>query len=441
MLKKLPDLKILVKMVEVNGLKNTASILGCHQSTIRKYLKEFGLYSDLRSTSSPKLTKDELYELYFEKEMSFNDIKEKVGCTTHHLQSSFKKYGWKARSRKKTAIKKNRKHPEGIVIDAYKKYNSTVAAGLHLGMTPEGVACVLRKHSIPRDGNNHKAGGEIILTEWLREFGITDFIERWDDWDKEKILNRRWNHIDLYLPSQKAFIEFHGLTYHFDKEERDARKKKDFLKAYPDHTWHVIWDVHAFKKNIYPLLKEVLKRRLLNLPKLKVGDFSFREAPKITQSQKFLGHFHPLKGATFVDRGFEVTFKGVVVGVALFGPPQNAQEYDLEFKRLAFVPHIPKNLPSKFISWCMKQLPKDLEVVTYIDDEHQGSSFLGSNWMIVGTTQKKNSYVYKKGDEVLSRRKAYLLSKREGKKRSVWVKENGFFKELVPPKKVLVFFT
>jgi hypothetical protein len=131
----------------------------------------------------------------------------------------------------------------------------------------------------------------------------------------------------------------------------------------------------------------------------------------------------------------------VIVGVAAFGPPQNAgADCDLEFKRLALCGGLPPNTASWFIQKCVGQLPGGSRLITYVDSEHLGSSFKGCNWTQTGETNKSNAYHFENANkQQLNRRAAYEEARKANLPRSVWATQNGWRRVNELPKKIFTY--
>jgi len=427
-------------MLERVSLKEASALLCCAPATIKKRMKDAGLTTSLRAGTKVAIPKEKLYRLYFVENKSFNDIIGETGCTSYHIQSSFKKYRWTPRDRGTGNIVKSRPFSDQTIIKMYKQFESTVAAASELGMSCQGINHILRKHNIKRTGNlkAQKNGGERVVVGWLKEWGVGPILERWDAWDKP--MPSKWNHVDIYVPEHKIFIEFNGVNYHKNILERDQRKRKEFLAAYPDHQWLVVTDAQISNKSTKTVVKENLRHKFLEGP-LGVRDLQFYECDDHRYALYFLDKFHTRKRSSFHTRVFTIQLNGVIVGAATFGPTQHKDSgFDMEFKRLAICDQLPPNTASWFIQRCVDRFSSGTKLVTYIDSEHQGSAFKGCNWVLVGATKKCNSYHFAGPDnKVLGRRAAYLSAKKAGKPRSVWAIESGFKRVNDPEKKIFSY--
>jgi len=439
----LPESKVLFSMSKKHGVKGAAKLLNCNPMTIINRLKRDGLYKSFKITTKVAVPKKQLYDMYFNQKKSFTEIRKETGCSVWYLQNTFKKEGWQARSREDGITNAHRDFSDQHIIDTYKKFESSVAASSELGMTPQGVSHILKKHGINMTGNikESKNGGERVVVEWLNEFGISPIIERWNDWDPA-MFRYRWNHIDIYLPNHKIFIEFNGQSYHMKDHQtidRDERKKKEFLAEYPDHKWIVITDEEIMNKSKKVVAKANLHHKFLPDP-LSVKDLKFGRCTDKFYALCFLDRFHDRKRSHLNTDIFTIGLDGVIVGVATFGPPQDPEsEYTHEFKRLALCPGLPANTASWFIASCTKEFAVGTKLITYIDSEHLGSCFIGANWVKIGETISKNAYHFEKGAVVIDRRKAYQLAKESGMIRSQWARINGYVRVKDFPKQIFEF--
>lgn len=437
----LPQPDVLLKLIEAQGLQKTATLLSCHQMTILKRLKQAGLKHNFAGKTRVSVPKDTLYKMYFEDGKSLGDIVGITGCTIWHLQSSFKKYGWQAREQTKVNISKSRSFGDQHIIDVYKKFESTVAAASELNMSPQRINSILHRNNVVCTGNLKAAknGGEKVVCEWLGEFGVVPIFERWDGWDRGKILSQ-WNHIDIYVPGHKLFIEFHGTNYHAHLTERDSRKKNEFLAAYPDHKWVVVQDTQLMNRSTKTVTKENLRHLFMPLP-LSTSDLSFDLCNDKPYALNFLDKFHARGRSSFNTHLFTLSLRGVIVGVATFGPPQDiTMGFEFEFKRLALCGGLPVNAASWFIQKCVNQLPKGVRIITYVDSEHLGSSFKGCNWTCTGMTNPAHAYHFENAaGQQLNRRAATDKAQKANLPRSIWAMQNGWKRVNDLPKQIFEF--
>lgn len=404
------------------------------ESTVRSALTKRGVGFCKKDNSSYD---PQIYEEYFKNNKSLSAVAKIVGLPTSSVQERFKVNGWKMRPRGIGISLAHRNISDAEIILLYNKYPSTTVVAAEVGLSAASIHGILQKNGIECVGNakQHKNGGELLISEWLKEWGVEHTLN-WNDWDSSLISNR-WHHVDVYVPKFKMFIEFHGTNYHKDCRERDIEKKRDFLKGYPDHKWIVVTEREIRNVCTNAVAKENLRRKFCDTP-LSVSDLNFSICNDKDFAMRFLDKFH-VRGRSLANvYTFILSLNGVIVGVATFGSPQGTgQEYDYEFKRLALCPDLPKNTASWFISKCVASFDIGTKLITYIDSEHQGSCFRGAGWCFLNHTSSKNAFYFKNSDgETIGRRKAWRLGRREGLSQMQWAKKYGYRKVKEPPKQV-----
>lgn len=151
----------------------------------------------------------------------------------------------------------------------------------------------------------------------------------------------------------------------------------------------------------------------------------FRSINNFTASRFVVKHHYKHKaGASGFQYG--AYFDGKLVGVICFGKlASNTATYGVcgrekakdvwELNRLVMLDEIPKNSESRFIAWCLRQLPKGTIVVSYADTEqnHKGVVYKATNWVYTGLTKErtdidtgnKHSRHYDKGKVDYTKRK------------------------------------
>ena len=94
----LPPAEEILKMVESSTVTEVARTLGCCSLTIIDRLKRGGLYRSFTRKVGVVVDIEVLHDMYFNKMLSFREIRTELGCTQWHIQSTFRKQGWVPRS-------------------------------------------------------------------------------------------------------------------------------------------------------------------------------------------------------------------------------------------------------------------------------------------------------------------------------------------------------
>lgn len=114
---------------------------------------------------------------------------------------------------------------------------------------------------------------------------------------------------------------------------------------------------------------------------------------------QFLVEHHYLHRKAPVSFSFGAFFEDRLVGALTIGKPasytliegvagkENADRV-FELNRLFMLDDMPKNSESRFIGWCIRQLPKGLILVSYADTAqgHVGVVYKATGWRFTGTS-------------------------------------------------------
>jgi len=127
----------------------------------------------------------------------------------------------------------------------------------------------------------------------------------------------------------------------------------------------------------------------------------FKEINHTTISNFVIKHHYKHKAGAS-GWSFGAFFDGQLVGVCGFGKLAShtatrgvagAERADCvwELNRLVLLDEIPKNSESRFIGWCLRQLPKGTIVVSYADTakNHTGVVYKATNWIYTGLTKAR----------------------------------------------------
>ncbi len=102
---------------------------------------------------------------------------------------------------------------------------------------------------------------------------------------------------------------------------------------------------------------------------------------------------HYAKSVPLIEYAFGLFDKNnILQGVCSYGQPcrKIGQFVDLELNRLVVNENLPRNALSFFVSQTLKQLPKNLLIVSYSDIKHghHGYIYQATNWAYTGKTEK-----------------------------------------------------
>ncbi len=127
--------------------------------------------------------------------------------------------------------------------------------------------------------------------------------------------------------------------------------------------------------------------------KLVFQKIGYREAMDFVITHHYLHRTAP------TSYSFGAVWQRELVGVLTIGKPashtlingvagkENGHRV-YELNRLVLLDEMPKNSESRFIGWCLRQLPKDLILVSYADTAfgHTGIVYKATGWKYTGTS-------------------------------------------------------
>lgn len=113
----------------------------------------------------------------------------------------------------------------------------------------------------------------------------------------------------------------------------------------------------------------------------------------------FLTKYHYLHRRAPVSFAFGAFFDNQILGALTIGKPASHTMINgvagkenghrvFELNRLCFLDEAPRNSESRFIGWCLRQIPKHLILVSYADTayNHSGIIYRATGWKYTGTS-------------------------------------------------------
>lgn len=191
-----------------------ANYFNASRTAIKTRLKKWGvLNSDSNRRNRKVIPKDELYDMYWNKEMHPREIGEVFGCSFSTVHNYMRKYNIPFRT--KSEARKGHLNPiyeVGHSIESRKKMSEAFINGNRKSFGYSGNWGNCSKYVTPNQGEvTMRSGWEIKAADYLSLLGLNWYYEY--EWLK---LDTDTNYLpDFYIPSLDMYIEVKGR----DREE------------------------------------------------------------------------------------------------------------------------------------------------------------------------------------------------------------------------------
>lgn len=220
----------IIKMCE-NGLKQIeiANHFGVSQYAISSRLIKWGASNpDGNRFKRVDIPKNELYNLYWNKELHPREIGDIYGCSFKAIHDKMKKYGIPTRT--KSQARKGKLNPiygVGHTKKARKKMSLAFKNGRKMGYNNHWGRGAY--YDTPNQGRKWmRSGWEVKVADYLTDQGINWYYEyEWLDIGQEKHYLP-----DFYLPDENRYIEVKGR-----KKKADMVKVELAMKKYDVELW------------------------------------------------------------------------------------------------------------------------------------------------------------------------------------------------------------
>jgi len=212
-------------------------------------------------------------------------------------------------------------------------------------------------------------------------------------------------HVADFWESNLGFIEYDGSGFYHQNKDSDHAIDTSHnpirlnAQAYYGGTEYLLWLLKGEKSGYCGV----------SSPK----EYSVRKLEKISPANEMLENCHILKSTAGKDV-YGLYFKDKLIGVAKFGSSTNPKDNDkLELRRFFVLDGTPRNSESWFLDKCLKLLPKNKSLVTYIHSHEKGSYLKALNWKIEPNLKKDYDFYIIKG-KIVSKRTIWGWAKKIG---------------------------
>ena len=233
-------------------------------------------------------------------------------------------------------------------------------------------------------------------------------------------------------------LEVNGDYWHSLPENmRNDRAKRTFIERYyPQFHVCTIWESEIKSVRGNQRILEILGMQEIPSTEINLSDLLFVEGIDPIKVDKFLDSFHYLGSTNRKRHVFGLTYRDVILAVAIFGPPvrQNIgpKGKTIELIRLCRHPrYYNKNMLTFFLAKCESAINKIKRynlMVSYADKRlHTGIIYRAANWTDVGDTAP--DYNYMSNDNIPMHKKTlYNRAKAIGLTEREYAEQNGLHK-------------